>query len=300
MTSRPHISWPLALGIAGIGRGNQLEPVDEVVTRQALRVASRQAAPLAEEYSRLPGKSAAEVVVVDGPGWAQQTASMVEGLLDRMWPNAATRWWHRLGGLGYGVVAGVALRAAGRGLLGQYDPLADRLLLLAPNLRDQQLRHHFVAEDFFLWVAIHEHTHAVQFHSAPWLLPLLTELVTEVADENLNLSRGGQHTLTRLQALMTLLEGHADYVADTAGRTRIPSLRRLRAAFSHETPNSMLARLLPGVDKSAQYRQGLAFCKGVGLRAGRDGLRPAFAAAENLPTIAEIHDPQAWLRRVHG
>lgn len=99
---------------------------------------------------------------------------------------------------------------------------------------------------------------------------------------------------------MTLLEGHADFVSDKLGTKHIPTVRRLRRAFSRNTPSTALARLIPAVDKNAQYRDGLAFCRAVSVRAGRTALNRAFEEPATLPRPEEISKPADWLRRVHG
>jgi len=66
-------------------------------------------------------------------------------------------------------------------------------------------------------------------------------------------------------------------------------------------PLAVIARRLMGMDaKIAQYRNGADFVRGVVHRVGHNGLNAVWAAAENLPTPAEIADPTAWVRRVHG
>ena len=98
----------------------------------------------------------------------------------------------------------------------------------------------------------------------------------------------------------TLLEGHADFVSDLVGATHIPSVRRLRAAFSRTGKASTVARLLPMLDKGAQYRDGLQFCRRVTAKAGAAALVAAFESPENLPLLGEITEPHTWLKRVHG
>jgi len=165
------------------------------------------------------------------------------------------------------------------------------------------------ADDLRLWVSLHEQTHAVQFNSAPWLLGHVEELIASLSvddpspaemTEGIRAGRGvasllvtaeGQRHLDALTATMTLLEGHADLVADAAGAVHVPSVRRLRATFARPAAGTGWRRLIPGLDKGLQYRDGLAFCQHVGLRAGMGALTAAFAVPANLPTVAEIADP---------
>ena len=110
----------------------------------------------------------------------------------------------------------------------------------------------------------------------------------------------GQRHLDALTATMTLLEGHADLVADAAGARHVPSVRTLRRGFARTRTGSGWLRLLPGLDKAVQYRDGLAFCQRVSADVGMSGLAAAFAVPANLPSLAEITDPAAWVARAHG
>ena len=321
MQRRPHVLWPLARAVErfvgdpgpGISRP---EAIREVA---ALRLAARRAGALAVEYSRLSGPAAAEVVVVDRPGWSRRASAMADGLMGRLplddRPEGLLR---ACAGVGYGLAAGVSLAFMGRGLLGQYDPWSGRLMLVAPSIVEVQRGRDLDPRDFRLWVSLHEQTHAVQFTSAPWLLGHVEELIAALCVDDptpaeavagIRAGRGaasllvtaeGQRHLDALTATMTLLEGHADLVADAAGVVHVPSVRRLREAFARPAAGTGWRRLIPGLDKGVQYRDGLAFCRRVCAKAGLEALAAAFAEPANLPALAEITDPDAWLRRVHG
>ncbi|MFC4556219.1 zinc-dependent metalloprotease [Georgenia faecalis] len=106
-------------------------------------------------------------------------------------------------------------------------------------------------------------------------------------------------------AVMSLLEGHADVVMDAVGPQVLPSIRRIRASFEKRRDGTgmvdILLRRLTGMDaKVAQYRDGAAFVRGVVAKVGHDGLNAVWTAPPLLPTPAEIADPDAWVRRVHG
>ena len=110
----------------------------------------------------------------------------------------------------------------------------------------------------------------------------------------------------RLLALMTLLEGHADFVMDAVGPEVVPSVGAIRARFTRRRerargPIDRLVRALLGMDaKLAQYVKGAAFTRAVVGRVGMDGFNAVWSTAEALPSRAEIEDPAAWVRRVHG
>ncbi|UZN04009.1 zinc-dependent metalloprotease [Cellulomonas sp. S1-8] len=109
-------------------------------------------------------------------------------------------------------------------------------------------------------------------------------------------------------AVMSLLEGHADVMMDEVGPAVVPSVRAIRRAFERRRDESAkatgldrLVRRLLGMDlKLAQYRDGAAFVRAVRERVGLDGLNAVWSGPQTLPSAAEISDPAAWVRRVHG
>lgn len=111
--------------------------------------------------------------------------------------------------------------------------------------------------------------------------------------------------IAEVTAIMSLLEGHADVVMDDVGPKVIPSVAEIRAKFTERrkgmgAPDRLLRRLLGLEAKMAQYRDGAVFVRGVVDQVGVDGFNAVWTAPETLPLPAEIHDPQAWVRRVHG
>lgn len=114
--------------------------------------------------------------------------------------------------------------------------------------------------------------------------------------------------LDEVGAVMALLEGHADVTMDAVGRSVVPSVRRIRRRFEARRDGAAgtggmrrALRTVLGMDvKLAQYREGAAFVRAVRRRVGTDGLNAVWASADALPTAAEIAEPAAWVRRVHG
>jgi coenzyme F420 biosynthesis associated uncharacterized protein len=111
--------------------------------------------------------------------------------------------------------------------------------------------------------------------------------------------------LERLTAVMTLVEGHGDYVMDAVGPSVVPSVEDIRAKFSARRGSGnrieqALRRIL-GIDlKMKQYEQGSRFVKAVVSEAGMAAFNKVWTSPETLPTMAEITSPQAWLDRVDG
>lgn len=111
--------------------------------------------------------------------------------------------------------------------------------------------------------------------------------------------------LDRIIAVSTLLEGHADHVMDAVGPEVVPSVGIIRQRFNDRRKGGglldRLLRSLLGVDaKIKQYQQGAAFTRHVVDAVGMGGFNAVWESPWHLPSRAEIADPGAWLRRVHG
>jgi coenzyme F420 biosynthesis associated uncharacterized protein len=238
-----------------------------------------------------------------------------------------------------GVVLGyLSQRVLGQYELVLLDEAADasppRLLFVLPNLGQTVRSFGAQEEEFVTWVALHEVTHAVQFAGVPWLHAHFAGLVGELlksaelridAPRRLRLPRGPElrrmatalrngdliaifttpaerHTLDRVQAMMAVIEGHAEHVMDAVAPDLLPSLPKLRAALDRRRQSQsglsrLIARLLGLELKMRQYEQGKFFCDAIVRAAGTEALTHVFSAPEALPTLAELTDPPAWLRR---
>jgi len=107
----------------------------------------------------------------------------------------------------------------------------------------------------------------------------------------------------RMQAAMSLIEGHAEHTMDAVGAEALPNLPRLRAAMtrrreSRGLPWRVLERLLGLELKLRQYEQGRRFCDAVVQARGREGLALAWRGPETLPSAAELEQPSLWIERV--
>ncbi len=235
-----------------------------------------------------------------------------------------------------GVIVGfLAQRVLGQYEVVLLDPDArPRLLFVEPNLDDAVRALDADREELIRWVALHEVTHALQFAGVPWLRDHLAGLIRELTDSltvsidpgrlrrlpsgddlrglveavregNLVSFVAGDEQkllLDRIQATMALIEGHAEHVMDAVGADVLPSLPRLRSAMNRRRESQgVIARLvarLIGLDlKLRQYVVGKRFCDAVVERGGVEALNRAWAAPENLPTLAELDDPDAWRAR---
>ncbi len=207
-----------------------------------------------------------------------------------------------------------------------------RLLLVAPNIIKVERELAADPIDFRMWVCLHESTHRLQFTAVPWLREHFKTLVGQFgaaadtdASELLSRlvgavkgGRGAQRTswietiqtpeqraiFDQLMALMTLLEGHADYVMDAVGPTVIPSVGAIRTSFTVRRqhgrgPFDRILRSLLGMDmKLAQYVKGAAFVRSVVDQVGMEAFNTIWTSPETLPTRAETTQPQDWINRV--
>lgn len=321
MEYAPAIDWALARRASAFA-ARDLPPLGWRELRRdvaGMRVAARRAGELAARFLGVESAGAGTVCVVDWEGWLGAVRSMAESVVAEVGlparPDGALT---RARALGNGLAVGLVARRLSRRLLGQYDAFSgnDVLYLVAPTIVAHELNHGFDPADFRLWVSLHEQTHALQLRAAPWLRAHLRDLAAELLSDESSLAQGvsrwlrsrdpgalvaagsGAEALARLTAVMTFLEGHADHTADEAGRGIVRSQAALRRAF--ERHPGRFARAAGSLDKGAQYRDGLRFCRQVARRRGNRGLRAAFVEPEALPTPAEIADPEAWVRRVHG
>ncbi len=107
----------------------------------------------------------------------------------------------------------------------------------------------------------------------------------------------------RMQAAMSLIEGHAEHTMDAVGAEVLPSLPRLRAAVnrrreSRGLPWRVLERLLGLELKLRQYELGRRFCDAVVDAGGPQTLALAWSGPDALPSPAELEQPALWIARV--
>lgn len=233
------------------------------------------------------------------------------------------------------VVGYMSQRVLGQFELSMIQPEAPtRLLFVAPNLRKAISELDVERDPFLDWIVLHELTHVVQFTGVPWLrehlggllhqyldtldvqiktgaagglpsLPNVQELVERFREGGLMAliqSKEQRAIMDRLQPIMAVIEGYSEHVMDALGVTLVPGYEQLRAAMerrrsNRSAPDRILQKLL-GLDmKMRQYEQGKRFCDAVVDRVGIEGLNAVWQRPENMPTPAELDDPEAWISR---
>ncbi|MFI5829753.1 zinc-dependent metalloprotease [Streptomyces sp. NPDC051578] len=216
-----------------------------------------------------------------------------------------------------------------------------RLLLVAPNIVHVERELAVNPHDFRLWVCLHEETHRTQFTAVPWLrahlegeiqtflgatemdpmtvLERLREAAQSFAGARPDSEQGDEgrslvdlvqtpeqrEVLARLTAVMSLLEGHADFVMDGVGPEVVPSVAEIREKFQQRRASGAgrldaALRKVLGLDaKMRQYRDGERFVRAVVGQVGMEGFNRVWTSPNTLPTKAEIAKPADWVARVH-
>ena len=214
-------------------------------------------------------------------------------------------------------------------------PTVGRLTLVAPNIVMVERELGVDPHDFRRWVCLHEETHRVQFTSVPWLRGYVQGMMTEfllasdldpgaildrmraAAGAVAGAVRGSdgeslveamqtpaqRALLDKLTAVMTLVEGHGDYVMDAVGPRVVPSVAEIREKFSHRRSSAgrveQILRRILGIDlKMKQYAEGSRFVRTVVEEVGMDRFNKVWTGPETLPTRAELARPADWLARV--
>jgi coenzyme F420 biosynthesis associated uncharacterized protein len=327
-----------SLGARIVGGGPQMtrDEANQVVAE--LYYLAGEATPLVQETTGISAYLASQVQVVDRAEWIRSNVDSFRRISDPLTErlDKGSGWVKEIGGRATGAQLGLVLGFVGSRVLGQFEiftPDDARLLLVAPNIVSVERQLGAVERDFRLWVCVHEQTHRIQFAAAPWLSDyMLTNIheymhLSDMSTTELLRRLGGavkavrsdsepdgiigalqspsqKAVFDRLTAVMTLLEGHADVVMDEVGPQAIPTVRFIRSAFQQRRAEGSsgwegFVRRVLGMDlKARQYAQGAAFVRAVLADGGMTRLNQVWDSAENLPTRAEIENPQAWLRRL--
>ena len=305
--------------------------------------------PLLEQELGLPLPGVVERhEVVDRAEWARANVSTFRHLVDRLEPHIRAMSGQR------GLAADVA-RAANRfvttqqigfllgflggRVLGQYDVALlsaeaepGRLLFVEENIRGVAAALNVPLDDFRLWIALHEATHAFEFEANAWLRPYLRDRLERqlvgVLEEARSIQSGGLAELVarvrasadnplvgllgpeqrqlfeETQRVMSLLEGFGDWVMDEVGAKVLPDVVGIRERFEARrnqrrgTLDRIVSRLT-GLDlKIEQYRRGERFVAGVAAAGGHRAVAAIWGGPAALPSEKELSDPRAWVRRV--
>jgi coenzyme F420 biosynthesis associated uncharacterized protein len=239
-----------------------------------------------------------------------------------------------------GAQLGLVLGWMSTRVLGQYDLLfagdtsGDAVSYVGPNIVAMERRHGFPPRQFRLWIALHEVTHRCQFTGVPWLrgyfLSQVDGVLAHVTPDPHRLAealgraaqavRAGRNPLedagllglvappeqleviARIQAMMSVLEGHGDVTMDRAGAEAVPDAawfsRVLRERRNRAPRPVRLIQQLTGIEaKMRQYQLGEDFIRTVESIAGPEVMTRVWEGPDRLPTMEEIRHPDDWLAR---
>jgi len=225
-----------------------------------------------------------------------------------------------------------------RRVLGQYDPVllvqgalpadsaevrpATALYLVEPNVAFFGQRHHLPEDSLRRWLILHELTHAWQFEAHPWLRQHIGSLLNELLMGSLveqvtsrptggrallrtlpGSVRGQLRAVARIQALMSVAEGYSNFVMHQVGARHLEDFDSLERAFAaHSKQRSLLERIvlaITGINmKLRQYQLGERFAEEVCRRGGLPLLNRVWDGPEWMPSLAELRNPDAWIKRV--
>lgn len=349
------IDWNQVRGIAiNMNRGLALTAVERSRLDAYYRDLVRRCVPLVSDYTgiQLP-ESVERTYAFDRVDWINANIDAFKLMLAPLealntLPSgrrtvAAALW----GGINRTVLSaelGLLLGYLARRVLGQYDlallgrePVtAGKLYFVEPNIRmvEQLLR--LPPEEFRMWLALHEATHAFEFEGFPWVRSYFNELLEryfaflrEDAEQLRQGLRGlkvlvdrvrapggeraswiealmtpDQRALfAKMQAMMCIVEGYSNHVMNAVGRQLLPGYETISAKFEQRqrqrTMAEQLFARLTGLDmKLEQYRLGQRFIDTIVEQRGHDVVRRVWESPESLPAMEEIKHPERWLARV--
>lgn len=244
----------------------------------------------------------------------------------------------RLNGHVAGLQSGALLSWMAQRVLGQYDvaimhdgDAPNELLLVESNVTRIARELAVNVDAMREWIVIHEVSHVYQFEGIAWLKPKLRTLMdafmqtiaTQLHDENAGfgmmlrraVAQGGKGNwldwalndtqramFAEIQVLMSLIEGHSNYVMNTVGAQRIPQFKRLHQRMESRqqdrpTLDNLIMKATGMQVKMAQYRDGERFVQALAGAGGPELVAWMWRSEAHLPTREELDDPQRWITR---
>ena len=239
---------------------------------------------------------------------------------------------------------GLLLGYLARRVLGQYDlallgrePVtAGKLYYVEPNIRATAQALDLPKDDFRMWLALHETTHAFEFEAHPWVRVHFNELLesymgflkqdAEALKQGLRglrlfaqrartrqqgegswmeaiMSPEQREIFNRMQALMCVIEGYSNHVMNAVGHDLLPSYALIASRFEQRqrqrTPAEQVFARLIGLDvKMEQYRLGEIFVNHLVAARGVSVISTLWSGPQAVPSMEEIRDPDRWLSRM--
>jgi putative hydrolase len=337
------VNWALAREIAEsvAGPAEPIEPwvaeeFEELTHTAALRVSAAsplEAGPAAQPVQAVDRRSWAAQSVVGFGYLAEPLAAKMAGqegggdpLLGALGPALVGMQMGSMAGfMSHRVLAGFDVG------LPVHTPGASYIV---PNIASFAADHGLDLRQTRLWMALHETTHLAEM-AVPWVEPHLADLVEAFVDglrpdpealeqrlqalqepeslealladpsalSGLVAGPESEQALRRIQALMALLEGYAEWLVGRAAPGLVPEAPRLREAIDRRraepSPGEQMLQRMLGLDlQHHHYRVGTTFCDEVARRWGEEALERLWQGPGGLPSPAELQDPVGWAARV--
>lgn len=336
------IDWDLAVRIANRTAGQEplAQSYHYDALHKDFAQATRRAVDFVNTYTGLPLTHDDVSRVIVRNRWVEVNLHAFQALLEpvvqRMAEHQTSSTVNSVGRKFTAVELGALLGWMSRRVVGQYDVFGgDVIYYVGPNVLHLEKKYAFSPPEFRLWIATHEMTHRAQFTGVEWMrsyfLGLIDQLVTTfdpdpkrffaalrkaagAARENTAAPREmglvgyvttpeQQIVFEKMQALMSVLEGHSEVVMNAAGGDAIPNAERFHHVF-HERRMSAsgfggaLQRLFGFEAKMRQYQDGADFITAIDSVGGKDAVATLWKSSDRLPSLAELSAPDDWLARV--
>ncbi len=349
------IDWDRVRSIAtSMNRGFRLSAPVRMQLDTEYKLLIDRAIPLISNYTgmRLPTGLDA-VYAFDRVDWIEANIDAFKLMFEPLEQlGHTTKIPGRLGDLWNGVNQSVLSAEIGfmlgylaRRVLGQYDlallgrePLEStgKLYFVQPNIGGVERALGIPADQFRLWLALHEATHAFEFECHPWVRAAMNDLLERyfglLTDDVEYLQRGTEairmfwerarssggdtgswielvmsqeqrELFAEMQALMAVIEGYSNHIMNAVGHELMPDYELIHTRFemrlAQRSPAEQIFARLTGLDiKLEQYRLGEAFIDDVVEQRGHAFARRVWDSRENMPTLDELNQPDAWISRI--
>jgi coenzyme F420 biosynthesis associated uncharacterized protein len=288
-TERPDgmVNWDRALNIAlRMNRENALTASERESLSAAYHRLVEQCVPLISDYTEtaLP-ESARETYAFDRVDWIHANLAGFQRMFAPIEEIDAGPGKNRnpvsklVGGVNQSVLSaeiGLLLGYMARRVLGQYDlallgrePVtAGKLYFVEPNIRGIERKLDLPKDDFRMWLALHETTHAFEFEAYPWVRDHFNGLLerymgfmkedaeylkqgvegVKIMARRIREGRNGdgddagtwiesfmtgeqREVFTEMQALMCVIEGYSNHVMNAVGRDLLPTYDLISKRF---------------------------------------------------------------------
>jgi coenzyme F420 biosynthesis associated uncharacterized protein len=352
---QPMIDWDRVRSIAvSMNKGLALTAGERDRLTQSYRDLEARCLPIVTEYTGIELPDAVErTFAVDRVDWIEANISSFKRMFEPIEALNATNAGPKsgaaqlFGNANRAVVSGevgLLLAYLARHVLGQYDLAllgretieTGKLYYVEPNIRAVERALHLPKNDFRMWLALHETTHAFEFEGVPWLRAYFNGLIEQYIEflkQDAEQLRQGfkamramvgrareqrgpevswleammtpeQRALfNQMQAAMCMVEGYSNHVMNAVGRTLLPRFDAISKTFeTRRRDRSRIEKLfvrLTGLElKYEQYQLGERFIDGIVASHGHDVARKIWDNPASLPTMTEIRSPELWIARV--